>query len=111
VVGTSTAATAFGVAGVNESGGGGTYGRGVTGITGHGIDAGGAGSGVIGYSDKSVGVVGTSRANVGVAGTSTGSVGVTGTSTAGIGVTGHSTANIGVVGESQGGEGVRRGQP
>jgi hypothetical protein len=59
----------------------------VTGITGHGIDTGGAGSGVIGYSDKSVGVIGTSTANVGVSG--------------------HSTANIGVVGESQGGEGVR----
>jgi hypothetical protein len=68
VVGTTTARTAYGVAGVNDSGGDGTYGRGVSGVIGHGIDSGGAGAGVTGYSDKAVGVLGRSTENNGVSG-------------------------------------------
>ena len=86
VLGASTAGGHAGVAGVNESGGNGIFGRG-TGNGVFGIHSGADGAGVVGTSDQNDGVRGFSAASAhsGVVGTNTGrGVGVLGQSAQGL---------------------------
>ena len=102
VLGVSTASGHAGVAGVNESGGNGLFGRG-SGNGVFGIHVGADGSGVVGTSDQNDGVRGFSAAkdHSGVVGTNTGGgVGVLGQSTQGPGVVGNSENSRGIQGHS-----------